>query len=351
MDSGSKTTEAGSRYQIADGICLHVDRGTGLGEAIGDAWGLEQASPGGQTVCSLVASARGSPEQVLYPCPGGSLTAEGVWLGGTLAVDFRTLGPGCALACSPQASPRDILPWLNLLLPPAGVIPLHASAFAWQGQVCVLAGPAGSGKTGVLLAAVSKGAEAVGDECVWLGPGGRLRGIPVDMEVRLAYLRAWPAFRGRVPRPDRRRAQIYGALARVMPSDALARKAASRARATVHAETLLGPYLKGVAVNRLVLSVTRDAPGIAVRRITTSEAVERLVHLQMQEYAPQRRCYAHALYLFPGLRNDFMDHLDAGVSKALAEALKGVETCVLEHPQPVSPADLVTAMQANGRRR
>ena len=326
---------------------IRIVHDRGLADQVGSAWNLEPGSGEGTPLCTIRVQADG------YAAPAGALPAEHGRVPGeggrfdSLAVDFSDLQAGCTLDCSPRVSPRALLPWVNLLLLEADVIPLHASAFVWQGCGVVVGGSAHTGKTGILLAAAHDGAEVVGDECVWLMDGGRMRGLSLEMDIRLDYLREFPAYLPRIPPRDLRRAGRYRLLAGMtrFPARNLSRKLDERARVRVDARKLFGPRAFAGTMNRLFLSAAGADSRLSVRSIHTHGAVERVREIQLREYEPVRRRYARYRHLFPGRRNVLLDHLEDRLSALLTRALHETETFVLEHPYPVEAREMLRAVQ------
>ena len=104
-----------------------------------------------------------------------------------------------------QAVPL-LIPIVNFAALSKGVIPLHASAFAYNDVGILVTGWAKGGKTETLLAFTSKGAEYIGDEWVYLSKDGRyMYGIPEPIRVWDWHLRYLPEYRSLLKGSDRAR--------------------------------------------------------------------------------------------------------------------------------------------------
>jgi hypothetical protein len=70
-----------------------------------------------------------------------------------------------------------------------GTLPVHGAAVCWRGHGLLLSGLPGSGKTGIVLAAMTESrALFAGEECVWLQANGMMVRAHLDLEVRARYL-------------------------------------------------------------------------------------------------------------------------------------------------------------------
>src|SRR3990172_3169438 len=97
-----------------------------------------------------------------------------------------------------------------------GALPLHASAFLWNGTGALATGWAKGEKTEALLAFLTEGATYVGDEWVYLaGDGARVFGIPEPIRIWDWQLEHVPWLGRRLPRGERARLAALRALSRV----------------------------------------------------------------------------------------------------------------------------------------
>ncbi len=95
---------------------------------------------------------------------------------------FEAVGEDdCTIECinGPAAILSLLTPLLNLTMLRRGIIPLHATAFNYQGRSVIATGWSRSGKTETLLSFMAtNGADYVGDEYIYLQDDGRMFAIP-----------------------------------------------------------------------------------------------------------------------------------------------------------------------------
>ena len=93
------------------------------------------------------------------------------------------VGAGLEITCERgRAAVPHLVALVNLTALGRGALPLHASAFLWNGTGVLATGWAKGGKTEALLAFLTEGAAYVGDEWVYLqGDGSRMLFVPSGM--------------------------------------------------------------------------------------------------------------------------------------------------------------------------
>lgn len=312
-------------FPITDAVCLQVTNGEELVNRLARVLGPARKQAGGDPICVIDA---------------GEDPQHGV------IVNFDDFGPGCRLSCGPDTSALELLPWINLLLPEAQVVSMHASAFTWKGEGVVVTGNAGSGKTGALLAAIHQGAGAVGDECLWLNRNANLRGLLVEMEIRADYFRELPHLRTEVSTAARYRVFIYDLLARgVRPFlPTLSRKFAGRARAHVQPDIVRRHLAPGATIDRLFVSETHPGSAFQVYPVEIEDTVSRLVEIQSLEFMRQREHYARYRDDSEGRQNEWMEGLMLRYENLFRDALQGTKTYIVEHPPSPRALDLFRAM-------
>lgn len=85
--------------------------------------------------------------------------------------------------------PEVLVPLAALAALHAGAVPVHGSAFAFGRRAMVVTGTSGTGKTGVLLRALARGAGLVAAEHVLLGEGGDIAGRREAVRLRPRHRR------------------------------------------------------------------------------------------------------------------------------------------------------------------
>ena len=154
--------------------------------------GDEDRGPQNEDGTSVGSTARGVYKAVPWSC---SLSRGGDdrW---TLA--FKSLAMREYLAMH-----IALLPALRLLLTSRSVALISGAAFAKDGTATVLAGPTGTGKTSLLLGALQRGAQFVGDEYVGLSSAGGVSPIARSLALRAATLALAPGAADRLSAPRR----------------------------------------------------------------------------------------------------------------------------------------------------
>jgi hypothetical protein len=314
-------------FPITDAVCLQIINGEELAIRLAKVLGPARKQIEGDPICVIDVE-------------------EGATYGVT--VDFDNFGPGCRLSCGPATSALELLPWVNLLLPSAQIVSMHASAFTWKGEGVVVTGNAGSGKTGALLAAIHHGAGAVGDECLWLDRNARLRGLLVEMEIRAGYFRELPHLRTEVSTTGRYGIFICDILGRgirpFLPK--LSRKFAGRARAHVQPDIVRRHLAPSATIDRLFVSRVHPGNRFRVYPVELAEVVPELVDIQSQEFARQRELYTRYRDNTGGRQNEWMEGLTLRLEKLFGEALRNTKSYIVEHPPSPRAHDLFHTIAA-----
>lgn len=246
---------------------------------------------------------------------------------------------------------------VNLTALAKGVLPLHASAFLYRGAGVVVTGWTKSGKTEALLAFMTRGAQYVGDEWVYLDASGdRVFGLPEPIRLWEWHLRQLPQYRALLPASDRRRLRVVGA------ADALAGFAGRRTRVArmrslvqrqLHADVdpaaLFGAGgMRGEApFDRLFFVATHDADEITIRPGDPAEVARRMVFSLLHERLDLTEAYLKFRFAFPERRNPLLEAAEARQRELLERALVGKPTYVVQHPYPFDLGELFDAMSVH----
>jgi len=257
------------------------------------------------------------------------------------------------------AAVPHLIALVNLTALARGVLPMHASAFTWNGAGVLATGWAKGGKTEALLAFLSEGAAYVGDEWIYLGEGPQMHGIPEPIRVWDWQLAETPWLRERLGTGTRARLAALRALARPLAGlaggDGAAARLARRARPLVDAQRWVQlPPREFFGAERCVESARPDvlfllgsheAPGIAVRPIDAQEVARRMVASLAFERADLVASYWKLRFAFPEARNRWLDGAEALERELLAKALAGLPAFEVLHPYPVGFRALFEAMR------
>jgi hypothetical protein len=276
-------------------------------------------------------------------------------------IDFRQIGEAVEIVCERGLPAVPLLiPILNLTVLARGVLPLHASAFAYGGTGVVATGWSKGGKTEALLAFATRGARYVGDEWVYVaGEGNRVYGIPEPIRIWGWHLRQLPQYEALVGRADWTRLRAIElflgserALRRVRagkrPSRALTRLAPLLSRqlyVDIRPERLFGQVEEQSApFDRLFFLMSSDAPRIAVEPVDPQEVGKRMVFSLQHERLDFTAAFLKYRFAFPGGANPFIEQVEELERKALARAFADKPAFVVRHPYPCSLESLFEAM-------
>jgi len=203
-------------------------------------------------------------------------------------------GGRCEIVCESGLPAVPLLiAVLNLTALSKGVLPLHASAFSYEGTGVLVTGWAKGGKTETLLAFMANGAVYVGDEWIYLSPdGGRVYGIPEPIKLWDWHLTEVPRYRallGNVPmarlRALRSAEQVGRATARALGDRApgLLGRATHIVRNQRHLHALPAELFGGdrcsleCNLDKVFLVLSHESPEVRAERIDPQEIARRMV--------------------------------------------------------------------------
>ncbi len=323
--SGPKDASSWS-FSVADNFSIQVINNERLANQLAKILGQKSEHSRGKTLL-VIDAGQGSQQQV--------------------QIDFDNFAPGCRLNCGSDTSAEQILPWINILLPSARTISMHASAFNWKGEGVVVTGNAGSGKTGVLLAAIQQGAKAIGDECLWLDHKSILRGLFVEMEIRADYFHELPFLKNEVSLNTLYTVYLCDLIGRcikpLLPK--LSCKFAGRGRAHIQPDIVRRHLATGASLDRLFVSEVHEGAEIQVLPADLPEIIPRLVNIQCIEFSRQQEQYLRFRNESATRHNEWMDNLSEQLEKLFMESLQNTRCYAVKRPPRVRAEDLFNALQ------
>jgi hypothetical protein len=285
-------------------------------------------------------------------------------------IPFASLGSACEILVARGVSPIPLLvPILNFTALQRGYIPVHASAFVYDGMGVLVAGGARGGKTGTLLSFMSQGATFVGDDWVLVHPDGRaMYGLPTPMQVKWTYLGALPEYRARLDVRTQRRLRMIGSLLRLerwMPGRSSGTSVAARARARVRARLAAGltarvspHHLFGAAAGLgagspdvVCLARSVEVDGVVVKPLQPADLVRRLVPLLEVEWGEFDRYYTLFRSAYPNRRNERIEKKTRSLESGLQFALKDKRTYQVCYRSPAPIREIFHVLEpliANG---
>jgi len=262
-------------------------------------------------------------------------------------IPFDTIGKSCEIVCESGLPAVPLLiPVVNLTALARGAIPLHASAFSYNGTGVLITGWSKGGKTETLLAFMARGARYIGDEWVYVsGDGRRMFGIPEPVRVWNWHLEYVPQYRRLVSLGDRLRLRAIESarlLGRGVPSTRLVRRVPAilkrQAFVDMQPEELCGGRLGTLSgsLDKVFFAVSHDTPDVAVQAVDPQEVAGRMVFSLQHERLDFMSYYLKFRFAFPAAANDLIEGAETLERERLARVLAGKDTFSLSHPYPVS---------------
>lgn len=253
---------------------------------------------------------------------------------------------------------------VNLTALSRGALPLHASAWNFQGHGMLATGWAKGGKTETLLAFMSNGGEYVGDEWVYLSADGeRMYGIPEPIRIWEWHLQEMPEYWEIVKRSDRVKLRGLGMIARGM--DRTVASGVGSGTPPIKMLQRVMPLLKkqmnvqlpprqlfgqaGVGPmmskpSKIFFVASHQSDEIVVEPMTTEEVARRMVHSLEFERLSFMEYYQTFRFAFPDKVNEFIENTEKIQRDILETVLAGKDAYSVYHPYPVAIPALYDAI-------
>jgi hypothetical protein len=266
----------------------------------------------------------------------------------------------CQIVCESGLPAVPLLiPILNLTALGMGALPLHASAFNYNGKGILTTGWSKGGKTEMLLAFGANGAEYIGDEWVYLSSDGQhMYGIPEPIRVWYWHLQQMSYYKAMISKSDlvrlgtlkmftkpldlmelsslRRGSRLLKLTA---PINALLKK---QIHVDLPPEKLFGKVVgttKGKP-DKVFFVANRDEPQITVQSINPQEIVQRMVFSLQEERREFFSYYRKFRFAFPEVSNSLIDQAEEIQRSILTRVMADKETYAVYHPYPFSIREL-----------
>jgi hypothetical protein len=279
-------------------------------------------------------------------------------------IPFEQIGRQCEIVCERglPAVPL-LLAILNLTVLCKGALPMHASAFTYNGTGVLTTGWAKGGKTETLLAFMANGAEYVGDEWVYLScDGQRMYGIPEPIRVWDWHLQDLPQYWPLVGRGDRVKLRMLKLVVRLM--DRAVSNGLGRGSAPVKLIRRMTPLLKrqlyvqlppqklfgqgfGPLVgtpDKIFFVASHETPEVTVQPMDPQEIARRMVFSLQEERMDFMSYYLKFRFAFPEIRNELIERVEELQRERLTQVLADKEAYAVYHPYPVSIPALFNAL-------
>ncbi len=272
-------------------------------------------------------------------------------------IPFHQIGnQQCEIVCESGLPAVPLLiAILNLTALSKGALPLHASAFNYNGKGILTTGWSKGGKTEMLLTYAANGAEYIGDEWVYLSSDGKhMYGIPEPIRVWNWHLKELAYYKAKVSNSDLVRLRVLNMVIKTLDWFEKGRvtggpsliKLSRRVNAILHRqinvdippEKLFGKTVgttKGHP-DKVFFVATHESPEIRVQQIDPHEIVQRMVFSLQEERGEFLSYYQKFRFAFPELSNPFIDQIEETQRRILTNVLADKEAYAVYHPYPFS---------------
>lgn len=227
---------------------------------------------------------------------------------------------------------------VNLLALARGALPLHASAFVHENRGVLVTGWSKGGKTEALLAFVTRGAEYVGDEWVYVLPDGRrMVGIPEPIRVWDWELAQLPELGRRIGRGARARVRSVQLARRVIRSGRLAAILDRQLAVDVPPGLLFGvpPRSEPARIDAVCFIGSWTDERIERRPIRPDEIASRMAWSLRYEQLPLWSLYQEHRYALPRRRSELIESAADIQERRLNDLLRDQRCFSVLHPYPV----------------
>jgi hypothetical protein len=279
------------------------------------------------------------------------------------SISLDQIGHQCEIVCESGASSvPQLVSVVNLTALSKGIMPIHASAFQFKGIGVLASGWPKGGKTSSLFAFLSKGAQFVSDDWLYVDHDGKVYPLLQPIKLHDWQLEHLPEFRSRISSGKLRKMKL------VKAADSLERKLPESLRegfAPTQAYHLVMRYLNkkqrhvyispaklfgdqatasAAPFEKLFLTLSHESQDIVVREMQLDAALDKLVFSLMYEWQEFIAYYIQFRYAFPGRANPVIDELEKRQRELLATILTGKSIYMVHHPHPVPLDALYNAL-------
>ena len=273
-------------------------------------------------------------------------------------VPFEEIGGPCEIVCESGLKNLPLLiEIINLTALQRDALPLHASAFEYNGHGILCAGWAQGGKTETLLGFMANGARYIGDEWVYLQKDV-MQGIPEPMHIWDWHVDELPLFRRKLNWQDRFRMRSLRIAAGAMDAAIstkpmnrlLPRKTTRRLIALLNRQRyieVLPDRIFETAItdpsgqlDHLLFVLSHDSPEYRVEQADTNEVLNALAPALEQERSHLLERYRMFRFAFPGRKNNVLEDAANRERELLKARLGHLPAHIIYHPYPMSPTRL-----------
>lgn len=261
-------------------------------------------------------------------------------------IPLNQVGKRCELVCESGLSAVPLLiPIVNLTVLNHGALPLHASAFTYNGIGVLTTGWSKGGKTETLLAFMDQGAHYIGDEWVYITADGKhIYGIPEPIRVWDWHLQELPRYRALVQSGKKRWLQAIKLAIKIngLLPKAMARRVMPLLKrqlfVDMHPRDLFSEQAFALAGNldKIFFVASHESADITIQPVDTDTIARKMVFSLQYERLNFMSYYLMFRFAFPDARNELIENAESLQRETLSRVLAGKDSYAVYHPYPVS---------------
>ena len=241
-------------------------------------------------------------------------------------------------------------------------LPLHASAFKYNGTNIVLVGWAKGGKTEALISFANNGAHYIADEwTIFSADGQQMFGIPEPIRLWDWHFQYIPGIEKEVKSQKKilfkgihfldgvHRAFCGMGMRKFFPVKMLGEALPPLKRQLnirILPEKLFdNRFCKVATPDKLFMIMSHQEPDIRIESCNAMEIARQMLSSNEFEQIPFMEFYYAYKFAFPDRQNDFLDNLKDHMAAILMRIFDGMDAYRVRHPYPFSFHELFKTMQ------
>lgn len=259
-----------------------------------------------------------------------------------VVIPFDQVGSEIEIRCEHGLTAVPLLvATINVTALAKGALPLHASAFEYNGKGVLATGWSKGGKTETLLAFMLHGARYIGDEWVYLMPDQQMFGIPEPIRLWDWHLQQLPTFYARLSPDEQNRLRALKLAQKVAGAAPLLKRARRLIKNQQHVdvppEQLFGENGDAYPgrMDKVLFVTSHETPDIVVSPVDAQEIADRMLFSLQYEQIPFYSYYLAYQFAFPCRPNSWVEASTRIQRQRLNQFLAGQESYAVGHPYPV----------------
>ncbi|KAA3620020.1 MAG: hypothetical protein DWQ05_04650 [Calditrichaeota bacterium] len=269
-------------------------------------------------------------------------------------IPMAQLGESCEIVYRRGAGYPLLTEIIKLMFLKSKYVPLHASAFNFQGKNILNLAWAKGGKTSNLLAFLKAGAFYIGDEWLMLSADGKkLLGIPYPLEISDWQLKYVPELKRYLSTSKKilfdtihfltwcaklLRKVNSSKFLFVQLINHIDLKAQKLLKFKIQPQEVFRAQLNSpiVKVDKVFFTMSHNKQDIQITETKSTDIVQKMVAANGYELIGLIEYYRAFKFAFPYLSNPLIERYDELQTDLLSAALKGFPCYIVKHPYPCS---------------